>query len=358
MLSYISVTERIISDIKKIDSKVDTVKLKDLVLELADHIAQGIDEQRPEIIAKFKTILAQDTLKPRGQEEITHKLISLLIQKIANQNFTTISYQWIIKCLPDKYKETKIRNAQPKMIHSSDISDAELLNIGDDLKRRLRKIENLGPAKEIKIKNTEEGLKEHVWGCYMAEELVKLAMKLENEHASEHDDKYCKSSAQHIRIARDKRYATTFSRYHAIVIQAEHTRSLSDLAGDEVEVLTRWEVNDNEKGCNECIDLIHCRAEKCNHICHNFKKEMTTKGIKWAQRETQELASLKKQVDRLYGDTNDMCDMMKMVFISPTLKMTQGDKKDLMAKHIKIDDCDVCLYFIGQHPNFYREHLE
>ena len=65
MIDYVITTERIISDIKDIDSKVNKVKLKDLVLELADHIAKGIDEQRPEVIAKFKTILAQDTQRPR-----------------------------------------------------------------------------------------------------------------------------------------------------------------------------------------------------------------------------------------------------------------------------------------------------
>jgi len=357
-LSYNDVTERIINDIVTIEKKVDRGRLKRLVLELADHLNDGIKENRPEIIAKLKTILAEDTKRPRGQDGITPKLISLLIQKIARKNFQTISAQWISMCLPDEYKESREFKVKEKMIHASDISDANLLQMSGELKKRMRGIDNLGPAKEIKVKNDLEHVENHNWKCDMSNELVKLAIKLNNEHEKEHNPEYCKNSAKTIRIARDKRFATTFSRYQAIVVCAEHTRSLADLAGDEVEVLSRWEVHDNEKNCKECIDLIHCRAEKCNHICHQFKKEMTTKGIKWAERETQELADLKKHMYLLYEDSDDMCDFMKVIFKNPSLKMTQGDKKNIMAKHISKDDCDQCLYHTTNvNPNFFKDHL-
>ena len=356
MHSYVEDTERIIGEIKKIDEKLDTTKLKDLVLELADHIAEGIDSNRPEIINKFKLILKEDTERPRGQDKIDKTLISLLIQKIANKHFKTISVQWIIMCLPKEYKNSRVFEKKEKIIHASEISDANLLTIADDVKRRLRQIENTSPAKEIKVKNDEEHIREMNWECHMADELSKLALKCENEH-HKHDDKYCKDSAKIIRMARDKRFATTFSRYQAIVVSAEHSRSLANLAAGEVVVLSRWDAYDNEKHCTECIDLIHCRAEKCTHGCHDFKKEMTTKGIKWALRETQELKELETQMKRLATDSDDMCNMMKMIFINPALNMTQGDKKNIMAKHIKVDKCDQCIYFEMEHPQFFKEHL-
>jgi len=356
---YINTTERIIGEIKEIDAKVNKVKLKDLVLELADHIAKGIDKQRPEVIAKFKTILSENTQRPRGKDGIDKTLISLLIQKIAAKNFTTISKVWIINCLPDEYKESHTNYPKKEtMISAADISDANLLNITQDLKKRMREIENLGPAKEIKIKNELESVRNHNWTCDMADELVKLAIKIENEHAHEHKQDYCEKSAKAIRMARDKRFATTYSRYQAIVVSAEFTRSLASLAGDEVEVLSRWEVHDNEKQCRECIDLLHCRAEKCNHGCHDFKKEMTTKGIKWAMRETQELNDLEKHMSALNSDSDDMCDFIKAVMLNPKLKMNQGEKKNIMAKHIKLDKCDQCTYFTMEHPQFFKEHLE
>ena len=359
MIDYVSTTERIISDIKEIDGKVNKVKLKDLVLELADHISKGIDEQRPEVIARFKTILAADTQRPRGQDGIDKRLISLLIQKIAAKNFTAISKVWIINCLPDEYKEAHTNYPKRETsISADDISDANLLSITHDLKKRMREIENTGPAKEIKIKNELEAVRNHNWTCDMSDELVKLAIKLENEHAHDHKEDFCIRSSKAIRMARDKRFATTYSRYQAIVVSAEFTRSLASLAGDEVEVLSRWEVYDNEKQCRECIDGIHCRAEKCTHGCHEFKKEMTTKGIKWAMRETQELNELEKHMAKLNTDSDDMCDFIKIVMLNPKLKMNQSEKKNIMAKHLKIDRCDQCTYYTSENPQFYRQHLD
>ena len=244
-----------------------------------------------------------------------------------------------------------------KRIYVDDICDANLLEMSKDLKRRLRRIEHIGPAKDIKIKNNKGDIKSHNWNCDCSDELAKLAIKCENEHSTEHSKEYCKNSARVLRMARDMRYATTFSRYQAIAISAEHTRSLADLAGDEVMVISRWEVHDNEKNCRECIDLMSCRASKCNHICHNFKKEMTTKGIKWALRETQELADLKKRIYRLSMDTDNICELMKVVLFNPYLKMKTGDRKSLMLRHIDVDDCSQCLYYTEKNPDWLKEHL-
>jgi len=355
--SYIEETEVILDSIKQIE-KVKHGELKKLILKLADHLAKGIEEKRPEVIAKLKTVLAQDTQKPRGQDEIKLNMVSLLVKKLKKEHFPTVSDSWIQKTLPEKYREVREQPKQEKMISVEQLSDANILTIAPDLKKRLRKIENLGPAKEIKIKNDPKVIELQNWNCPMASELSKLAIDCENKHSVDHKHDYCEKSAKVVRMARDKRFATTFSRYQAITVAAEHTRSLADLAANEAEVLSRWEVFDNEKNCSECIDLIHCRAEKCTHICHDFKKEMTTKGIKWALRETQELNDLQKHMNRLYEDSDDMCDLMKMVFINPAMKMTQGDKKNIMAKHIDKDKCDQCLYYTSENPNFFKDHLK
>lgn len=358
MGTYIDKTESLIGQIKTINDKLDKGDLKRLILELADHLNEGITTKRPEIINKINLIIKESDIPMKGVDEVTPKLISALIQRIARKNFPKISVQWIIRVLPDDYKRDKVVVVKEKMIHASEISDANLLAMSTDLKKRIRGMENLGPAKEIKVKNDLETIEKHLWRCDMSNELAKLAIKLDNEHEKDHDAKYCTDSSKQIRMARDKRYATTFSRYHAIVVQAEHTRSLADLAAGEVEILGRWETHDNEKQCTECIDLIHCRAEKCTHVCHQFRKEMTTKGIKWAMRKTEELTKLQKHMKVLHEDSDDMCEFMKMIFTNPALKMNQGEKKNIMAKHMKKDDCDQCLYFTGEHPQFFREHLE
>lgn len=358
MNDYIENTERIIGEIVKIE-KVERGELKKLIIELADHLRQGIESKRPEVIAKLKAILAKDTQRPRGQDEIKISMISLLIKKIKADNFPSLSTNWVEMCLPAEYKEHREeREVKKKMILPEDIDDGNLMQISKELTKRIRKMNNLGPAKEIKIKETEEELNAYDYKCAMARELVKLGIKMENEHEHDHKEDYCKKSADHIRMARDKRYATTFSRYHAIVVMAEHSRSLANLAGDEVEVLSRWEVADNENSCRECLDLNSCRATKCNHGCHDFKKKMTTKGINWAMRETQELNELQKNMQRLQRDSDDMCEMMKMVFINPKLKMTEGQKKTIMAKHMEIDKCDQCVYFEMEHPDFFKSHLQ
>lgn|GEM_PF-4342988 len=358
MGNYIDKTEELIQQIKVLDSQIKIGDLKKLILELADHLNEGIITKRPEVINKINLIIKESEDEVRGASEITPKLISALIKRIARKNFPKISVTWIIRCLPEEYKMSRDFKVKEKMIDSSEISDANLLKMSGELKKRIRGMENLGPAKEIKVKNDLDNIERHNWRCDMSNEMAKLAVSLDNEHEKEHNPEYCKRSAKIIRMARDKRYATTYSRYQAIVVQAEHTRSLANLAAGEAELLTRWETYDNEKNCKECIDLIHCRAEKCTHGCHEFKKFMTTKGIKWAFRETEELNQLQRHMKLLHEDSDDMCEFMKMIFTNPALKMNQGEKKNIMAKHIKKDDCDQCLYFTGEHPQFFKEHLK
>jgi len=355
--SYIKVTEELINRIKHI-AEIEKVQLKPLILQLADHLAEGIKVNRPDVIAKLKTILAQDTEKPRGQDEINIKLVSQLIKKIKSQNFPSVSDNWIMKVLPAKYKEEARNIVVEQMIHSENITDENLYRIKDDIKNRIRSMETIGPSKDIKVKETVPSIERYTWNCHVAQELARLAIKMEKEHET-HDDSYCKDSAKAIKMARDLRFATTYSRYQALVIASEHTRSLANVSEGEWNVLTRWEVEQNEKNCTECLSRDQCASTQCNHVCHQVVKELTTKGVKWAIRTNDKLKDLQKGMRRLATDSDDLCEMMKAVFKNPhtTSKLNEGDKKNLMAKHLDIDVCDQCLLFTSDHPDFFREHL-
>jgi len=355
--SYINVTEEIINKIKEV-AKIENVKLKPLILMLADHLAEGIKVNRPDVIAKLKTILSQDTEKPRGQDEINIKLVSQLIKKIKNQHFPSVSDNWIMKVLPAKYKEEARNVVVEHIIHSENITDENLYRIKDDIKNRIRKMETIGPSKDIKVKETTNSIENYTWNCHVAQELARLAIKMEKEHTT-HDEKYCKDSAKAIKMARDLRFATTYSRYQALVIASEHTRSLANVSEGEWNVITRWEVEDNERKCGECLSKDHCASTQCNHVCHEIVKKLTTKGVKWAIRTNDKLNELQKGMKRLTTQSDDLCDMMKAVFKNPhtTNKLNEGDKKNLMARHLKIDDCDECMLFTEDHPDFFKEHL-
>jgi len=362
--TYIEVTESIINKIKKIED-IKRVQLKPLILELANHFALGIETKRPEIINKLKQILAQDTEKPRGQEDISVKLVAQLIKKIKTQHFPSVSDNWIMKVLPKEFKEDARNKPVEKVILSEHITDENLYRIKDILKGRIRVMETVGPSKEIKIKETVKDVSNYTWKCATAQELARLAIKMEQEHPTEHDNNYCLKSSRAIKMARDGRFATTMSRYEAIVVGAEHTKSLANVAEGEYEFLKRWEVEGNEKACTECLSRDNCAATQCNHVCHAIVKPLTTKGVKWAIRTNKDLADLQTRIKKLQVDTDDLCPMMKTIFTNPYMnkKLTMGDKKTLMAKHTELaahggDECDQCVGFIAIHPNFYREHLE
>jgi len=362
--TYIEVTESIINKIKKIDD-VKRIQLKPLILELANHLALGIETKRPEIINKLKQILSQDTEKPRGQEDISVKLVAQLIKKIKSQHFPSVSDNWIMKVLPKEFKEDARNKPTEKIILSEHITDENLYRIKDIIKQRIRTMETVGPAKEIKIKETVKDVSTYTWKCPTAQELARLAIKMEQEHPTEHDMKYCDKSSRAIKMARDGRFATTMSRYEAIVVGAEHTKSLANVAEGEFEHLKRWELEGNEKACTECLSRDHCAATQCNHVCHAIVKPLTTKGVKWAIRTNKDLAELQTRIKKLQVESDDMCPMMKTIFTNPhmTKKLTMGDKKKLMARHTELaahggDECDQCVGFIAMHPNFFREHLE
>lgn len=344
MIEYIDTTEKLINKIKAIADK-DKEKLKPLIIQLADHLARGIDERRPEIINKIKGIYYKEG---RPMPELNRRMVSQLMNKIKKEYFNTVSQQWIIMCLPDDYKvEYKERQIEKKQILSSEISDENLYQITPELVKRINHMKPKIPAKDIRIKNIQKDIEYAEWDCPVSEELARLAIECEKKHSKDHDHEKCKEAALAVRMARDGRFTTTWSKYQAIIVGAEITKSLNNMTDDVFEELTRWQVAENERKCIECLGLNNCASSKCTHHCHSFKKHLTTKGIKWVVNHSTPLKNLQKTMTLLVSDSDDMCDLMKMVFTNAEMnaKMTQWDKKKLMASHIKKADCDQCLYY-------------
>ena len=353
MIDYIERTDRIISKIKDINNK-QSEKLKPLILELARHLEEGIKSKRPEIIISLKVILLKDTLRPRGQDDITPKLIAQLIHKIKSDHFSTISESWINKTLPNKYKQDRVVVKQVSRLKSEDVSDSDLFRLRDSFQDRIRKMVNIGqPSKDIKLKEKVSDLERYSWKCHAAQELAKICIKMEKEHKLKHIDEFCKKACSSIRMARDERYATTESQYQAIIVASEFTRSLSKVTEEVIEYIGRWDIDDNEKHCRECLDMDDCRSRKCNHLCHGTAKQLTTKGVKWAIEHNPKLKELHTRLKRLQTDDDDMCAYMKIIFKNPLMRLNMADKKTLMAKHIDKDDCDQCLMFTTEHPDFF-----
>jgi len=353
VIDYIDKTSSIIDKIREIDTK-QSLKLKPLILELADHFKAGIEMKRPEVINSLKLILLKDSLKPRGQDEITPNLISQLINKIKAQHFPSVSQNWILRVLPDEYKEVRPKQQTIHKLKSEDLSDSDLYRLQDEIMNRIRKMNSVGqPSKDIKLKEKVSDLERYNWKCHAAQEYAKISIQMEKEHTLHHEEEFCNKSSHSIRMARDKRYATTESQYQAIIVGAEFSRSLSKVTEEVVEYLGRWEIDDNEKHCRECLDMDDCRSRKCKHLCHLTKKQLTTKGIKWAIEHNPALGELTKRLKGLQEDTDDMCSYMKVVFKNPKMKLNMADKKTLMAKHIDVDDCDQCLGFTMEHPDFF-----
>lgn len=353
MIEYIEKTTSIIDKIKAIDTK-QSIKLKPLILELADHFKAGIELKRPEIIIQLQGILAKDSLKPRGKDEITPKLISQLINKIKTQHFPSVSQNWILRVLPDEYKEIRPKQQTIHKLKSEDLSDADLFRLQDEIMYRIRTMNSVGqPSKEIKLKEKVSDLERYNWKCHSAQEYAKIAIKMEKEHELRHEEKFCNKASNSIRMARDERYATTESQYQAIIVGAEFSRSLSKVTEEVVEYIGRWDIDDNEKHCRECLDMDDCRSKKCKHLCHLTKKQLTTKGIKWAIEHNPALTELTGRLKGLEADQDDMCAYMKIIFKNPKMKLNMADKKTLMARHIDKDDCDQCLGFTMEHKDFF-----
>jgi len=347
-------TEKIISDIKTLVGSANT-KLKPKVLELAKEYEVAINEQNPFLVGKIKR-LKEASDQRKNDEKVTPQDIALLLNKIREEHFETLSQSWLYRVLPDKFKH-KYKEKE-KLINADEISEKNLYVIKDDILRRIRDMDR-GLSKDIKIKETKDALEQYAnWDCYVAAELAKLAIKMEKEHKEKHDKSICAKVSKHVRTARDGRFATPLMDYEAMIVASNATTSLAHVVEGQWEFKSRWEIEEDEKNCRECLDPIQCRAEKCKHVCHRVVKPMTTKGLKFAINSDSYLKELDNEMKKLMNDDwSDLCPFAKILLKNQRMDkyLKPYDKKKILASHIDKDECPQCESFIDDHPNFFNK---
>ena len=340
-----SEAEKLINEIKHYSEDVKPL-VKTKILQLAKIYEDARQEKNNIVITKIKNIKERHT-----NEEPNIKDISLLINKLREDNFKLISQTWIYKILPEKYRHTYKKDE----VKLDEISDKELYVMKDDLIRRIKDMER-GPSQDIKVKETKEDIERYNFECFVAGELAKLAIKMEKDHKEKHDPKICTKISKHIKSARDSRFATTQMEYEALIVACNSTTSLAHVVEGEFGFKQRWEIEEDEKNCRNCRDRIECVSSKCKCPCHDVVKPMTTKGLKFAINSNKALKELDDRMKQIMNeDWSDICPFAKIVLKNPKINryMKNNSKKKIIASHIEKDDCVQCESFLEDNPNFF-----
>jgi len=324
----------------------DAVKdKKQIILDLSKNLDKSLKQKRPDIMNQLQIL----SLEPDVRS------ISTLIKRIRDKNNWSVSDKWIELVLPAHYKrETKPSTTQAEAVY---LSDNYLKENADIILSRIKDVTK-GPAKDIKVKERIKDVEEYDWACHFAQELVKLAINMEKEHEGKHDKSLCSEYAKRAKSTRDRRFATSINNYEAIIIGVHASTSLKNAIAGEWEFLTRWDIQDNEIKCTECLGHAQCEKEKCGCVCHRVIKPMTTKGLKYAIKTNEYLKDWDKQIQRLTLLNNDICRIGKVLL---EYKKTEEfldlrDKKKLIFNHIERDECLQCEIFLEKHPKFFEKN--
>ena len=232
----------------------DSIKdKKEIIQDLAKNLERSLKAKRPDIMNQLQIL----SLEPDVRS------ISTLIKRIRDKNNWSVSDRWVDKILPSYYK---IRELEPKVTGQQVyLSDNYLKENADIILSRIKDVTK-GPAKDIKIKERIRDVEEYDWACHFAQELVKLAINMEKEHEGKHDKGLCSEYAKRAKSTRDRRFATSINNYEAIIIGVHASTSLKNAIAGEWEFLTRWDIEDNEKKCTECLGHSQCEKEKCGCV--------------------------------------------------------------------------------------------
>jgi hypothetical protein len=277
-----------------------------------------------------------------GIENPQKKDISRLMTRLRDNHFPGFSERYVRECLPEEYKQE----------YTSERPESKVMRVNmenDEQREELRAMikdwdKKNTPAKDIITKANKEQMEKYTWKCHVAEELAMIAIKMENEH-DKHEDKLCKEYAKRAKMVRDSRFATDANAYEAIIVACNTTDSLKNAISGEWEFKTRWEIEDDEEKCRECLGPEECKKEKCNHECHRVVRPMTTKGLKYAIKTNDDLNKLDKRIKRLTQLDNDICRIGKILLENPdTLeKLGPVEIKKLMYSHM----------FLEKNPKFF-----
>lgn len=347
-MTYKETLNKIVRELKDISDHTNKA-VRPKIQELARHLELGITEKNPEILSKCRAALISHRERP---DIIEVKHVSVLIKKMREEYFPNISGRTIELALDSKYKlvekQSTLTGTTSRKIDVSEITDTQLMENKDELKERIRRIES-GPAKDIKVKVSKKSIEEYDWKSPLAYELAKLAIKMENEYATQ-DHAVIKKVAKHVRTARDGRFATPLQNYEAMIVACNSTKSLDEVVEGEWEFKTRWEIYDDENHCKDCKDrLVDCYTKRCNHICHKVVKPMTTKGLKYAIKTDEFLKNLQDKMAFIMSDSwKDACEFGKILLKNPeqNKRLNTFDKKIILSAHIRKDKCDQCEQYL------------
>ena len=368
MTTYTQESNDIINEIASITKK-NNVLLKDLIIKLANHIADGLRNRNPEALNLAKMYLKTGPGYSKESADPTNlKNISKILNAIKESHFPSVTRQWIINCLPPEFKETKVN--KPKEFDIEGIPDAVLIDKGNDIIRKIKKLTNHGPAEPFKTKRSLDDVKKHDFELDLSNVLLDIIINLEDyakllkEEESKDPEKLKnlleidKELARRLRTVADNRHATDEAKYEAIMLVSSTFDSLNHSTEGETQILTRWELFDREKKCLKCYnELNQCRAEKCNCACHESVKHLTTKGLKWAREHNPHLQKLDKQLNHLNEWVDDICSYAKILLNNAHVNdlTTKTQRRNLMYNHIEKDKCEQCEFFLEDHPNFFDE---
>ena len=179
---------------------------------------------------------------------------------------------------------------------------------------------------------------------------------MEKDHKHKHDPKLCTKISKHVKSARDSRFATAMQEYEALIVACNSTTSLAHVVEGEYGFKQRWEIEEDEKNCRNCLDKLECAATKCKCPCHDVVKKMTTKGLKFAINSNKYLKELDEQMKQIMDeDWSDICPFAKILLKNPKINkyMTNSSKKKILASHIEKDNCNQCESFLEDNPNFF-----
>ena len=361
MSEYLNVQKSILSEISTITKNP---QLKPLIVKLAHEIAKGLKEGKPEAINQAKMAIGNSVRYSKDPANIMN--VSKILKMLKEKYFPNVSSNWIQKCMPDEYKEA--RTLAEKEINIDEISDRQLIENGPEIARRIKKLNNHGPAQDIKIKKSVEGIKNHDFITECANVLSEIILNIEKDMQIAIDNKdeeklerlkeIDKAIAKRLNTVADRRFATNIQKYEAIILATGTYDSLNNATKYETEILPRWEVYDRERKCRKCGDVLtQCRAEKCNCACHETVKHLTTKGLKWAINHDPDLKKLDDGIKNFMEWTDDICSIGKVILQNAHTGdyMKPKDRKKLIYSHIEKDECDECEFFLEDKPNFFDD---
>jgi hypothetical protein len=327
-------------NIKELISLDNKTKKKDVIKRLAKNLETAIKQDDPRIIN-----LLQLLEKPKQLDSVVD-----LIKWIIKDKQLDIGDTTLYDSLDDKYKKEREKTGEAKIVR---LSDNFIKEHTDELLERIKTL-NKGAAKDIKIKIKKDTIDLQGWNSLISLELVELAKKI--DETEETDKELEKEIAERLRMVRDARFATTWSRYEAIVAAVNTTKSLTNAIDEEYVPLKREIIINNEHNCDEC----YCDGEpknSCKCHCHRTTQDMTTKGLKWAVKHNKRLGEFDEHMKRIGNtDHDDICPAIKTLFTNPNMDkhLSSSDKMNLLTKHIEKEQCIRCEMFLDDHPEFFK----